>query len=114
MGVAAATIKAGICGFTTMVRVAADDSYQVRYETTTDCPRITSLAGAIREVGELNALVELGRRYDATVLAAARDTRHGVCVGCVVPNGLYKAMQVAADLALPADSQIAIAAEEER
>jgi hypothetical protein len=108
MGTAKATIRAGICGFTTTASATADDAYDVTYDIATDCPRIESLAAAIGQSGSVNALAELGLRHDATVLALARDRKLGVCVGCVVPPGLYKAMQVAAALALPADSQIAI------
>ena len=112
MGTARASVRAGICGFTTTARATADDAYDIAHEIVTDCPRISSLSAALAEAGTLNALSELGSRHDATALALGRDPRFGVCVGCVVPPAIYKAMQVAAGLALAADSEIAVVAEE--
>ena len=111
MGTATAKIRAGVCGFTTTARAAADEAYDVGYEVATDCPRIASLAAALARTGKVNALSELGLRHDATVLALGRDPQLGLCVGCVVPSGLFKALQVASGLALAADSEIALAEE---
>jgi hypothetical protein len=105
MGRVRSTIDGGICGFQTRVVADADDSFVVRIEVESDCPRVAAYTSELRE---LNALVELGLRHDATVLAAAREARHGACVGCVVAAGIYKTMQAAAGLALPAESRIDI------
>ena len=40
-----------------------------------------------------------------------RANLHGCCAGCAVPVGLFKAMQVAAGLALPKDIEIALSLE---
>jgi len=40
-----------------------------------------------------------------------RETLKGCCAGCAVPAGLFKAMQVAAGLALPQDITIRLSAE---
>jgi hypothetical protein len=100
-----ATIDGGICGFQTRVVAEADDSFGVHFEIETDCPRIRSYTA---ELGDVNVLAELALRHDATVLSAARDERHGACVGCVIAAGIYKTMQAAAGLALPGESRIAI------
>ena len=110
MARARATIDGGICGFQTRVLADADDSFDVRYSIETDCPRVLSYAA---ELGAVNALVELALRHDATVLAAARDERHGACVGCVIAAGIYKTMQAAAGLALPAESRIDVTTEKD-
>jgi uncharacterized protein DUF6951 len=106
---ARATIDGGICGFQTRVVAEADDDFDVRLEIEADCPRVRSYTAGL---DHLNALAELGLRHEATVLAAARDERHGACVGCVIAAGIYKTMQVAAGLALPAESRIAITTDE--
>ena len=111
MGTARATIRAGICGFATVATGTADDDYGMRYDIETDCPRIQSLALALTQSDPINVLSEVRLRHEATVLVAGRDPRHGICVGCVVPPGLYKVMQVAAWLALPAASSIDLQAE---
>jgi hypothetical protein len=113
MGTSKVTIQAGICGFTTTASAASDDAYDVTYDIATDCPRIESLKAALQQSGSVNALAELGLRHDATVLALGRDRQLGVCAGCVVPAGLYKAMQVAAGLALAAESRVALTEEPE-
>jgi len=108
MGVASATIHAGICGFVTRVRAEADDEYTVRLAVESDCQKVRAYTAGL---GPLNVLEELGKRHDATVLVAARDPRHGSCAGCVTPAGIYKAMQVAAGLALPAESVVELSQE---
>jgi hypothetical protein len=39
-------------------------------------------------------------------MTAVKETLTGCCAGCAVPVGLFKAMQVAAGLALPKDITI--------
>ncbi len=108
MGRANSTIHGGICGFETRVVAEADDAYDVRFSIETDCPRVLSHTAGLDTV---NALAELALRHDATVLAAAREARHNACVGCVIAAGIYKTMQAAAGLALPAESRIEITTE---
>ena len=94
------TIKAGICGFTTKLAASSDDGETVKFVVESDCPNIQTLAEALPEV---DAYGELGAGYDGEIWTAARSSVMRCCVGCAVPVGLYKAMQVAAGLALPAD-----------
>ena len=110
MGRARATISGGICGFETSVAAEADDAYDVQFSIETNCPRVKSYTADLRTV---NALAELSLRHDATVLAAAREARHDACVGCVIAAGIYKTMQAAAGLALPAESRIDITTDDE-
>ncbi len=94
------TIKAGICGFTTKLAASSDDGETVKFEVESDCPNIKALAEALPE---LDAYGELAAGYEGELWTAAKSSVTKCCVGCVVPVGLYKAMQVAAGLALPAD-----------
>ncbi len=105
MGRASATIQGGICGFETHVVAEADDAFDARFSIETNCPRVRSYTA---DLDTVNVLEELALRHEATVLAAARNERHNACVGCVIAAGIYKTMQAAAGLALPADSRIEI------
>lgn len=103
MAKAKQTIKAGICGFTTTLVASSDDGETVKIEVESDCPNIKALAEALPE---LDAYGELAAGYEGELWTAAKSSITKCCVGCVVPVGIYKAMQVAAGLALPADSII--------
>jgi len=48
---------------------------------------------------------------EGVVMAIARGSLKGCCAGCAVPVGVFKAMQVAAGLALPKDIRLKIARE---
>ena len=97
------TVHAGVCGFTTQIHAACDAEQVVRFSVETDCPNIRRLADGL---GEVDAYDAVGAGFDGAILTAARSTLKGCCAGCVVPNALFKAMQVSAGLALPAAIQI--------
>ncbi|MFH0795590.1 MAG: hypothetical protein V2A65_00850 [Candidatus Omnitrophota bacterium] len=65
----------------------------------------------------MNALVvvdgyaEIGAGSDGVVLATGRECLKGCCAGCAVPCAVFKAMQVAAGVALPKDVTIRITKE---
>jgi len=100
MKVANAEILAGICGFRTSVRAEGDDDFAVRLEVSSDCEKVRGLAAELRTV---SALDELGGGHEGVILGAGRRHLKGCCAACVVPAGIFKAMQVAAGVALPAD-----------
>jgi hypothetical protein len=105
---AQSTIAAGICGFTTQVAAEADDNMQVTLQITTPCPRIRTLSENLGKDGPLDALNELTPGA-SRILGDA--TSQGICLGCVVPCGIFKTMQVAANLSLPANVQMTITGE---
>ena len=98
-------IQAGICGFHTSVRAFSDDSQNVSLEITSTCEKITALAGAL---GPIDAYQEIGDGFDGVVLMAARNHLKGCCAGCIVPSGIFKTVQVAGSVALPAPLSITI------
>lgn len=100
-----ATIKAGVCGFTTTVTACSDDMQNVSFEIESDCENIKKLAKVFPVV---DAYTEIGAGFDGAIHQAVRDTLKGCCSGCVVPCGIFKSMQVAAGLALPASASIDI------
>ncbi|MDH7569838.1 MAG: hypothetical protein QHJ73_09665 [Armatimonadota bacterium] len=75
----------------------------MRFQIETPCENVQRLAAALPEV---DAYAELGAGFDGQLHQAARASLRGCCSGCVVPAGLFKAMQVAAGVALPKDASL--------
>lgn len=98
-----ATITAGVCGFTTRVAALSEDGQQVTLEITSDCATVRSLADAMPP---LDAYTEIGAGHSGNLMSVVRNHMQGCCSGCVVPAGLFKAMQVSAGLALPRPASI--------
>ncbi|MHB1460065.1 MAG: DUF6951 family protein [Armatimonadota bacterium] len=97
------SVQAGICGFVTKISAACDEDQAVSFTIVSDCPNIKKLADAMPSV---DAYDEIGAGYDGELLSTTRTYCKGCCSACVVPNAIFKAMQVAAGLALPAPIMI--------
>lgn len=106
MSTATATIHAGICGFTTKVRADADESYQVSLTVESDCEKVQAYGVELASKMPLLAFDELRLGSEGAILGTARAHLRGCCAACVTCDGVFKAMQVAAGLALPALVQI--------
>jgi hypothetical protein len=104
------TINAGVCGFQTTLKARSDDLQIVRLEIESDCEKIRGLAEALKE--PIDAYQEIGDGSDCVVLKAARSHLKGCCAGCVVPTGIFKSVQVAGGVALPAAISITIERDE--
>ena len=102
-------IEAGICGFRTTACVNSEDSQNVTFDIDTNCDKIARLAQAIEKKGPIDAYQEINPNGPAMIMTTVRETLTGCCAGCAVPVGLFKAMQVAAGLALPKDITIKLA-----
>jgi hypothetical protein len=98
-------IKAGVCGFTTMVEADSEDMQNVRFKIESDCPSIQQMVDGFPVV---DGYAEIGAGFDGVIHKIARDNLRGCCSGCVVPSGIFKSMQVAAGLALPSPVSIEI------
>lgn len=101
-------IQAGICGFRTRSTASCDAMQGVTFQVETDCAKIANLARQLADRGALDAYAEIDPRQGSVLLETARGVLTGCCAGCVVPIGLFKAMQVAAGLALPKDIAITL------
>ncbi len=108
---ATAEIDAGICGFKTLVTVSSEDSQHAVFEVTSDCENIRRLAAALRDREPIDAYQEISPAAESVLMQTVRSTLKGCCAGCVVPVGLFKAMQVAAGLALPREIGIRLTKE---
>ena len=100
-----AVIGAGICGFTTTVVATSDDMQNVVFEIESDCENIKRLADGFPQV---DGYSEIGAGFDGVIHQTVRGALKGCCSGCVVPCGIFKSMQVAAGLALPAPVSVDI------
>lgn len=94
-------IEAGVCGFHTDAVATTEDSQHVVFSVSSDCEKIRAFAQRIDEAGTFDAYQEISPSGESPFLGLARETLRGCCAGCAVPVGLFKAMQVAAGLALP-------------
>ena len=92
------SINAGICGFVTQATARCGDGQLVRFQVESPCERIQQLG---TQLNTLDAFAEIGAGFDGELHKAVRKSLKGCCSGCVVPAGLFKAMQIAAGLALP-------------
>ena len=104
-------IDAGTCGFKTSASASSEDSQQVAFEVTSDCEKIRRLAAALKNREPIDAYQEISPAAESVLLRTTRSVLKGCCAGCAVPVGLFKAMQVAAGLALPMDIGIRLAKE---
>lgn len=106
MSTASAIIHAGICGFTTRVRAEADESYQVRLTVESDCEKVQAYGVELASKMPLTAFDELRLGSEGAIIGTAKRHLRGCCSACVTCDGVFKAMQVAAGLALPAQVEI--------
>ena len=99
-------IDAGVCGFHTRAVATSQDGQFVKFNIETDCDTIRNLAEVINEKDMVDSFAEISPVNESVILTTAQSTLKGCCAGCAVPVGLFKAMQVAAGLALPKDITI--------
>ena len=110
---AQAMIDCGICGFHSKVRAESDDSQMVQLKLTSGCEKAAAFGQALAAKGPVDGYAEIGAGSDGVVLTTARESLKGCCAACAVPVGVFKAMQVAAGVALPKDISIRISHSDE-
>jgi len=105
MDMISATVKAGVCGFTSRISADSGDEQHVTIRVETDCANIRKLADSIPV---LDAYAEIQAGFDGELMKAVRASLKGCCAGCAVPSGIFKSMQAAAGLALPQTASIEV------
>jgi hypothetical protein len=100
------TIKAGGCGFRTTVLARSDDLQNVTLSVESDCEKIRGVAEAL--AAPIDAYQEIGAGFEGAVYKVVLARLKGCCAGCVVPCGIFKSVQVAGGVALPAPVTINI------
>jgi hypothetical protein len=105
------TVDAGICGFKTRIHADSEDSQNVTFCIVSACKKVQEMADFLISKGPVDGYAEIGAGSEGVILATARKYLNGCCAGCAVSSAVFKAMQVAAGLALPKDITIKITKE---
>jgi hypothetical protein len=98
---ARAEIEAGICGFRTTVEARSEDYQNVTFSLQTDCEKVRALSAQLQAMEPVDAYQEIRPGSPGPMMRGLTEGASGCCAGCVVPLGIFKAMQVAAGLSLP-------------
>ncbi len=96
-------INSGICGHITTVEATMEGKV-CKLTITSDCQAIQELA---QELTEVNPLMEISCKR-ATPQTLQMGLKHCYHAACPVPVGIIKAIEVAANLALPKDVLIKV------
>ena len=99
-----AQVKAGICNLGTVIEAQSPDGMTVTLAIESECPKVQAMAA---ELTVANAFQELFKPANQTGILelAAKQKLHTTCL---VPVGVLKAIEVAANMALPADAHISL------
>jgi hypothetical protein len=103
---AKAQIFAGVCGFNTTVEAQMEGD-MVNLTIQSDCSAIQKMAAELTQVNPYKE-ISSRRAVPATLQAGLKFCTHAACP---VPVGIIKAVEVAADLALPLDAVIRVSKE---
>jgi hypothetical protein len=106
-----AVVDAGICGFQTRIYADSDDAQNVTFKIVSGCEKARGFGDALTAKGPVDGYAEIGAGADGIVLTTGRESLKGCCAACAVPVGAFKAMQVAAAVALPKDVTLKITTE---
>ena len=104
-------VDAGICGFQTRIQADSDDVQQVTFRIASGCEKARKFGEALMAKGPVDGYAEMGAGADGVVLTTAREYLKGCCAACAAPIGAFKALQVAAGVALPKDVTLRITTE---
>ena len=105
-------VDAGICGLKSRIHADSEDTQNVTFRIASACEKIRVFGEALTAKGPVDGYAEIGAGADGVVLTTAREGLKGCCAACAVPVGAFKAMQVAAGVALPKDVIIKISGAE--
>ena len=104
-------VDGGICGFQTRIHTESDNAQNVTFRIASGCEKVRAFGDALTAKGPVDGYAEIGAGSDGVVLTTARESLKGCCAACAVPVGAFKAMQVAAGVALPKDVALRISKE---
>lgn len=105
---AEAQVDAGICGFRATIYAVCNDGKMVVFDVDTDCEKGRHLADMVKSQEPIDAMLELDPYGEGAIMGAARSLLRGSCSSCVIPAGVFKAMEVATGVALPGESRIVV------
>ena len=96
-------VFAGICGFTTTIKVKSEGEYKAVLTLESECPNYKKVAKVLG-TEPLDVMNELFKKGKSKVLVACNDNIPHV--SCPVPAAILKALEVGVGLALPCDPKI--------
>lgn len=105
-------VDGGICGFQTRIHAESEDSQNVTFRIASGCEKVATFAEALAGRGPVDAYAEIGAGSGGVVLTTSNAVLKGCCAACAVHLGTFKAMQVAAGLALPRDVTLSISGDQ--
>ena len=104
-------VDGGICGFQTRIHAESADSQNVTFRIASGCEKVKKFGEILTAKGPVDGYAEIGAGSEGVILVTARECLKGCCAGCAAPCAVFKAMQVAAVVALPKDITIRITKE---
>ena len=105
-------VDGGVCGFHTRIHAESEDSQNVTFQIASECEKVATFAEALTGKGPVDAYAEIGAGSGGVVLTTSNTVLKGCCAACAVHAGTFKAMQVAAGLALPRDVTLRITSDQ--
>jgi hypothetical protein len=99
-------VKAGACGFTSVIRADKGRERSVDISVESGCAMVQKMSAEIASLGRRDALA--GLLTNPVYLAAARHLKHAACP---VPSAVLKALEVEAGLNVKKDATIVFAEE---
>ncbi len=96
---ASVQVDAGICGFSTRITATSEDMQTVQVSFESECPHVLKTREALASVDAYRDL--FARPHETAVYAALSAVLPHTA--CPLYSGFFKAIEVAAGLALPKD-----------
>lgn len=96
-------VEPGVCGLTADIKAEAVDMGEVNITIDTKCPMIAELVEGLEQ--PVDAFEILGMSGDDPLLESARQGTR-IHAACPTIAGIVKAVEVAAQMALPRDASI--------
>lgn len=92
------TVNPGVCGFKTVINVTADENQSVNVTIDSACEAVKAMEA---ELKGLDGYTEVLGKFGTSKISetAAKLCRHAACP---VPSAIFKGVEVACSLALPA------------
>jgi hypothetical protein len=103
-------VEGGVCGFKTRIQAEGDDSANVTFQIESECEKIRIFGKALMAKSPVDGYEEIAAGSDGVILSTSRGILKACCAGCITHAAVFKAMQVAAGLALPKDITLKISA----
>jgi hypothetical protein len=100
-----AVVDGGICGFQMRIHAESADTQNVVFKFANGCEQARKFGETLMAKGRVDGYAEIAAGSEGV------ESLKGCCAACAAPLAAFKAMQVAAGVALPRDVTIKIRVE---